>query len=158
MIRPARDADAPGLVALIAACWAEYPGCVMDLDGENPELRRFASYCAEQGGAAWVAELGGEIVGMVATVPLGGGEWEIKRLYVARPLRGAGLALRLLATAEGFAAERGAGCLVLWSDTRFDRAHRFYEKQGYARAGAVRALDDLSRSLEFGYAKVLGPA
>ena len=95
---------------------------------------------------------------MVATVPLGGGEWEIKRLYVARPLRGAGLALRLLATAEGFAAERRAARLVLWSDTRFDRAHRFYEKQGYVRAGPVRALNDLSHSLEFGYTKALGAA
>ena len=55
-LRPARDEDAPGLVAPIAACWAEYPGCVMDLDGENPELRRFASHCAERRGAAWVAE------------------------------------------------------------------------------------------------------
>ncbi len=153
VIRPARDEDAPGIVALIAACWAEYPGCVMDLDGENPELRRFASYCAEQDGAAWTAEQGGELVGMVATAPLGDGEWEIKRLYAARPLRGAGLAQKLLTTAESFAAERGAGRLVLWSDTRFDRAHRFYEKQGYVRAGPIRTLNDLSRSMEFHYAK-----
>ena len=129
----------------------------MDLDGENPELRRFASYCAQQGGAAWAAEQGSEIVGMVATVPLRKGEWEIKRLYVASPLRGTGLAQTLLTAAEGFAAEHGAGRLVLWSDTRFDRAHGFYEKQGYVRTGPVRALDDLSRSLEFGYAKPLGP-
>lgn len=158
VIRPLRDEDAPGLIALVAACWAEYPGCIMDLDGENPELRRFASYCTEAGGAAWVAEESGETVGMIATAPLGGGAWEVKRLYVARALRGAGLARALLATTEGFAAERGAGRLVLWTDTRFDRAHRFYEKHGYVREGPIRALDDLSRSLEFRYAKPLGPA
>ena len=42
---------------------------------------------------------------------------------------------------------------MLWSDTRFDRAHRFYEKRGYVRHGPIRVLHDLSNSLEFGYAK-----
>jgi ribosomal protein S18 acetylase RimI-like enzyme len=42
---------------------------------------------------------------------------------------------------------------VLWSDTRFDRAHRFYEKRSYVRHGAIRALNDISNSLEYGYAK-----
>ena len=156
-LRPLRDDDAPGLIALVDACWAEYPGCVMDLDGENPELRRFASYCAEAGGAAWVAGRDGEVAGMIGTAPLGAGEWEIKRLYVNSALRGSGLARRLLATAEGFAQESGAGRLVLWTDTRFDRAHRFYEKESYVRAGPIRALSDLSNSLEFRYAKPLGP-
>ena len=39
-IRDARDDDEPGLIALIAGVFAEYPGCVMDVDGELPELRR----------------------------------------------------------------------------------------------------------------------
>jgi GNAT superfamily N-acetyltransferase len=43
--------------------------------------------------------------------------------------------------------------MVLWTDTRFDAAHRFYEKRGYVRQGAIRILDDLSKSLEFRYAK-----
>ena len=98
----------------------------MDVDGENPDLRRFASHCADGGGAAWVAEQDGEIAGMIGTAPLGAGEWETKRLYVDGALRGTGIAKRLLATAEGLAQERGAQRLVLWTDTRFDRAHRFY--------------------------------
>jgi len=157
VIRPARDEDASGLIALVAACWAEYPGCVLDVDGENPDLRRFASYCAERGGAAWTAERAGEVVGMAGVVRLGNdGDWQIKRLYVADALRGTGLARAMLATAEGYAATQGASCLVLWTDTRFDRAHRFYERQGYVRMGALHVLDDLSRSLEFRYAKLLG--
>jgi GNAT superfamily N-acetyltransferase len=43
--------------------------------------------------------------------------------------------------------------MVLWTDTRFEAAHRFYEKHGYVRQGAIRILDDLSKSLEFRYAK-----
>jgi GNAT superfamily N-acetyltransferase len=45
--------------------------------------------------------------------------------------------------------------MKLWSDTRFDRAHRFYEKRGYVRSGPLRALGDKSNSVEFGYAKPL---
>ena len=70
VLRAGRDDDADAFIALIGACWAEYPGCVMDVDGEVPELRALASYYAEQGGALWVAEAGGRVVGMVATRPL----------------------------------------------------------------------------------------
>ena len=157
MIRPSRDEDAPGLITLVTACWAEYPGCILDVDGENPDLRRFASYCAGRGGAAWTAERDGEVVGFAGVVRLGDeGGWQLKRLYVAGTLRGSGLARTLLATAEAYAATHGAPSLVLWTDTRFDRAHRFYERQGYVRMGALHVLDDLSRSLEFRYAKPLG--
>ena len=64
-----------------------------------------------------------------------------------------GLAPALLATAEAHARAAGATRLVLWSDTRFDRAHRFYEKRSYVRHGPIRVLHDISNSLEFGYAK-----
>lgn len=48
---------------------------------------------------------------------------------------------------------RGAERLALWTDTRFARAHRFYERRGYLRHGSIRILDDLSNSLEFRYAR-----
>ena len=66
MLRAGRDTDAAGFITLIRDCWAEYPGCVFDLDGELPELRALASYFAEQDGALWVAEEAGTVVGMAA--------------------------------------------------------------------------------------------
>ena len=154
-VRPGRDDDAPGFIALVAACWAEYPGCVMDLDGEVPELRALASYYASQGGALWTAEADGAVVGMVATRPLGGGAWEICKMYVAATRRGAGTAQALIDVAERHARAHGATAMKLWSDTRFDRAHRFYEKHSYVRHGPVRVLNDRSNSIEFAYAKPL---
>jgi GNAT superfamily N-acetyltransferase len=154
-LRPGRDDDAAGFIDLIAACWAEYPGCVMDLDGEVPELRALASHYAVQGGALWAAEAGGAIVGMAATRPLGEGVWEVCKMYVARAQRGTGLAAALLAATENHARAGGGGTMKLWSDTRFDRAHRFYEKHSYVRSGPIRALDDVSNSIEFPYAKPL---
>jgi len=154
-LRPGRDDDAAGFIDLIAACWAEYPGCVMDLDGEVPELRGLASYYAGAGGALWVSDADGAIAGMVATRPLGEGAWEICKMYVAAARRGTGLAQALLRAGEGHARAAGGGTMKLWSDTRFERAHRFYEKHSYVRAGPIRALNDVSNSIEFAYAKPL---
>jgi GNAT superfamily N-acetyltransferase len=156
VIREGRDSDAEGFIALIDACWAEYPGCILDVDGELPELRALATYFAEAGGALWAAERQGEIIGMAATRPLGTDDaFEICKVYVARSVRGTGLAHALLGRAEAFARDAGARRLVLWTDTRFETAHRFYEKRGFVRQGSIRILDDLSKSLEFRYAKPL---
>jgi GNAT superfamily N-acetyltransferase len=90
---------------------------------------------------------------MIATRPLGGDVWEICRVYVDPSLHGGGLGHALLDVAEAHAMAQGAVRLVLWSDTRFERAHRFYEKRSYVRDGPIRVLHDISASLEFGYAK-----
>lgn len=152
-VRQGLDSDAAGVIALIGECWAQYPGIILDVDGEMPELRALATYYRGKGGTLWVAETLAEIVGMVATVPHDAGIWEICRVYASPSAHGSGLGHRLLDTAEAHARAAGAMRLVLWSDTRFDRAHRFYEKRGYIRSGPIRVLHDISNSLEFGYAK-----
>jgi GNAT superfamily N-acetyltransferase len=152
-IRPGRDTDADGFIALIGACWDEYPSIIFDVDAELPELRALASHYAGKNGALWAAEAGGRIVGMIGVVPHSVDAWEIVRLYLLQPYRGTDLAPRLLAIAEARARSAGATRLVLWSDTRFDRAHRFYEKRSYVRRGPIGVLHDISNSLEFGYAK-----
>ena len=146
-VRPGRDTDAAGFIALIARCWADYPGVVLHVDEEAPELRALASYYRERGGAVWVA---GDVQGMIAVKPSGAGMWEICKVYVHPDLHGTGLAHRLMDVAEGHAARAGATGLELWTDTRFDRAHRFYAKRGYVR-GVVRALYDLCDSSEWQY-------
>ena len=90
---------------------------------------------------------------MIAVRRLDDPAWEICRVYVDPALHGSRPGPRLLDHAEAYAIAAGAGRLLLWSDTRFDRAHRFYEKWSYVRHGPIRVLDDISNSLEFGYAK-----
>jgi GNAT superfamily N-acetyltransferase len=152
-IRPGRDTDDPGIIALIASCWSRYSGVHMNVDGEMPELHALASYYDQRNGALWIAEDGGRIIGMIATRPLDQGTWEICRVYVAPSLHGGGLGHELLDHGERHAITAGAERLALWSDTRFDRAHCFYEKRSYVRHGPVRVLNDISNSLEFPYAK-----
>jgi GNAT superfamily N-acetyltransferase len=200
VIRPGSDQDAEGFIALIGACWAEYPGCVLDVDAEKPELHALASHMRSQGGALWTAERAGRVVGMVGTYPerphasdiaplppergrswvrgaRGSGTARRARAPSPQPslppragererivgqsraytstarFRGTGLADRLLDHAEAHAIAAGARRLALWTDTRFERAHRFYERRGYVRSGLIRALGDLSNTIEFHYAK-----
>ena len=82
LIRPGRDDDAEGFVALVGRCWADYPGCVLDLEHEERKLLALASYYAERDGALWVAEDGRAVVGMIAALPLEHGQWEIAKVYV----------------------------------------------------------------------------
>ncbi|MHC4670063.1 MAG: GNAT family N-acetyltransferase [Planctomycetota bacterium] len=149
-VRPATDADADGVIDLIARVFAEYPGCVLDVDAEEPELRapgsRFDRF--------WVAEERGAVVGCIACA-LHDDLVELKKLYLDRRARGRGLARDLVDLVERTAREHGVSRIELWSDTRFETAHRVYEHLGYTRSGRTRDLHDLSRTTEYHFFKRL---
>lgn len=83
----------------------------------------------------WVAEAGGAVVGMVAAVPAGRGELELKRMSVSREHRGHGLARALCQEVLGFARARGYGAVVLSTSMVQVAAQRLYEGQGFRRVG-----------------------
>jgi putative acetyltransferase len=151
-IRPATDADGDGLAALIAGCFAEYEGCLFDRAAEFPELDAIATHFQNKGGAIWVAAHDGSIVGSIACAPIEeAGTVELFKLYVAREMRGRGLARALLDHVLGFARERSASAVRLFTDTRFLDAHRFYERNGFERQPGSRPLNDISNSFEYPY-------
>jgi N-acetylglutamate synthase-like GNAT family acetyltransferase len=151
VIRAAADADAKGVIDLIARVYAEYPGCVLDVEREEPGLLAPAS--AFDG--FWVLEDAGRVVGCAA-IAFHSGFAEMKKVYLDRAWRGRGLGRRLVETVEEAARRRGARRIELWSDTRFATAHAVYERLGYVRTGRVRELHDLSRTTEIHFAKSLG--
>jgi putative acetyltransferase len=156
VIRDARDDDASGLIALIGGVFDEYPGCVLELDHEMPQLRAVATAFTAEGGRFWVAELDGGVIGCggiaPAKDPAGA---ELKHLYVAKRARRAGLGTRFVALIEDEARRRGSSFVELWSDTRFEDAHRLYERLGYTRSAHTRELNDLSNTIEFHFLKEL---
>jgi putative acetyltransferase len=156
VIRAAQDDDSENLIRLIGAVYAEYPGCVLDVDAEMPELRKPASAAEIDDGCWWVAESGREIVGSVAVVPEGENVVELKKLYVSPALRRRGLGAQLVALAEREARGRRASRVILWTDTRFADAHRLYARLGYVQAPRTRVLGDLSNTIEYHYSKELG--
>jgi putative acetyltransferase len=151
VIRSARDEDGESLIVLIGAVFSEYPGCVLDVDVDMPELRNPASSAKAESGRWWVAEIDGQVVGSAAVMPFEEKTVELKRLYISPLARRRGLGAHLVALAESEARS-----LILWTDTRFEDAHRLYDRLGFVRAPGTRALNDGSNTVEYHYAKDLG--
>ncbi len=155
-IRPVRDDDSLDLIALIARCWSEYPGCVLDVHGEEPDLLAPASAYQRAGGILWVAEGRGGIAACGGVRPSSAdGTAELIKLYVDPTWRRRGLGRALSERIERRAREMGATRIELWSDTRFETAHRLYVTLGYEDLGETRDLHDLSDTTELHYAKSL---
>lgn len=155
-LRDARDTDAEGLIALIGSVFAEYPGCLLDVEGEIPELLRIASAFAELHGEFWVAERDGRVVGCVGYAPAHDpGGIELKKLYVARTERQHGLGAALLDLVVEAGVRHRARFIDLWSDTRFETAHRFYERRAFKRGPHTRELHDSSDTVEYYYRREL---
>jgi putative acetyltransferase len=158
VLRPARDDDGDAVAAVIAACFAEYPGCFYEAS-EFPELARMGSAYAERGGAAWVVERQGRVVGSIAVfatrVPA---VYEVTKVYLAAECRGRGTAAEMLDVAVAAAAARGARLVRLFTDTRFHTAHRFYARNGFRRLPGERFIADVSASWEYLYVRPLAAA
>jgi putative acetyltransferase len=139
----------------MAAAFAEHPGCIF-VPEENSELARFASAYAARGGAAWVAEAGGAVVGSLAVAPTTvPARFELFKVYVAAAARGRGLAALMLEEARAFVAARGGCVLELFTDTRFHGGHRFYERQGFVRVPGERWLGAADGAWERHYVRAL---
>lgn len=158
-LRPVRDDDADAMADLIGGVYAEYPGCVLDLPGVDADLRAPRTTIEANRGDWWVVEDDrGQVVATCGWAPTAGSDEpgiELKRLYVAPSRRGRGLGRWLVEQVEQVARERGCRVVELWSDTRFDDAHRLYERLGYERRPETRQLHDPSDTTEYQFRKVL---
>jgi len=144
---------APAVVELISSVFAEY-GMTFDPSDFDRDLLAIQSYYLDRGGWFFVLSDGGRVVGTVAALPQSDGACEIKRLYLLAAYRGRGWGRALLEhilAQMGCAGHREA---VAWSDARLDTAHRVYTRLGFSRIGD-RVLDDIDRSREYGFRKVL---
>ncbi len=153
-IEPARPSDAAAVVALIGAVFAEY-GFRWDPALEVPDLLDFDRRYSGSTGAFWVARLDGRVVGSVGVERLPDGQAELHRLYLDATLRGRGVGRALVETVLAWCRHAGVHRLTLWSDTRFDRAHRLYERMGFRQTGERELVDDPNDTREFGYERAV---
>ena len=155
VIRPAANSDSPGIIDLVARCFADYPGCVLDVNREERGLLTPTSSFAR----FWVLVRRDErVVGSIACTEHeidGAPGVELKKCYLHPAVRGRGWARHLVALVEDHARARERPIVELWSDTRFVTAHAVYRHLGYAPTGAERALHDLSDTREFHFVKRL---
>ncbi len=124
-IRPMTAADAPFVADLTTQLG--YPSSAEET------VERLAGFDARH--AALVAEDDGNAVGWVhvALVPslAMGLTADIGGLVVDDAHRSGGIGAELLAAAEAWAREHGAARMVVRSRIARERAHRFYEREGY---------------------------
>lgn len=149
-VSPATADDVPGVIALIGRVYAEY-GFVYDPAVEVPDLLAFARHYEPPGGAFFVVRHEGRVAGSVGVAALDAHAAELHRLYLDAALRGQGTGRALAEAVLEWCRARGMHRLVLWSDTRFDRAHRLYERMGFRRTGERALPGDVNQTREYGF-------
>ncbi len=149
-IRLATPADCDGIVELIDGVLIEYGDriCLTEGGSEADLLDLEAGY-RSQGGEFWVLESVKDgvsrIVGTHATRADPSNPSEVctfKRLYLHRALRGTHWGHDLMQITIDWARETGFKRVEFWSDTRFERAHRFFEKFDFQKSGEQRQMTD----------------
>lgn len=140
-LRPVRPGEADRLAALNLRCWREtYAGLVgpaaldpASLPGRRRRWRRMLARPA-QGGAAIVAELGGEPVGYGLCGPQREddrlADAEIYALYLLRRAQGRGLGRALMRAMTQTLRAWGATSLDVWALERNPAAVGFYRALG----------------------------
>lgn len=133
-IRPARPADLDALVALLGELFS------IEADFRPDPVRQRKGLSLLLGDrlrrAVLVAEVGGEIVGMVTgqmviSTSEGAASVWVEDMVVAGSVRRKGIGKRLLRAVEEWAAARGATRLQLLADRENPPALRFYEARGW---------------------------
>jgi len=148
IIRPGTRDDAAGVIALIGAVFVEYDW-IYDPPAEVPDLIDFDAHYAAPHGAFWVVVDGNRVVGSVGVDWRGAGTAELHRLYLDRGQRGRGLGEALVGLVVDWCRAESIRRLELWSDTRFEHAHRLYLRLGFRRDGERTLVGDINDTREY---------
>jgi putative acetyltransferase len=159
--------DAPGAISVIREVFDEY-GFTWDEDGYHADLYDVSGVYLEAGDEFFVARLDGEVVGTVAVeffeqlpgslgrtgevdgkVRVLGADCSMERLYVRPSARKSGIGGALVAHAMEAARAKRRRAMEIWSDKRFETAHRLYGRFG-AHVVGDRVCDDPDDSPEWG--------
>jgi putative acetyltransferase len=142
-LRPAQPQDRDAIIALIDDVLSEY-GDRLSLDVADRDLLDLDGYYVAAGGMFIVLEDMGRIRGTHAAIPVAQqpGVCIFRRLYLETGLRGGPWGSRLMQWALDWAREHGMHRIEFWSDTRFERAHRFFARFGFQRDGRIRTIED----------------
>ena len=157
-IEPAGHEHAPEVIELIHRVFDEYEFIWDPLDEFWDLLTEHHAfpYRTPIGGMWVMRDDEGTVVGSIAAERVDGPTVELHRLYLDAHLRGQGLGRKLFETGVEWVREHGAWRIELWSDTRFEDAHRLYERLGYVKAD-TRELDDVNNTVEFKYEREIEP-
>ena len=166
-IRPATNADVPGVVDVIHTVYDEY-SFTWEPDGYHKDLYDIEGHYDGQDDRFYVAVIDGFIVGTVAIalfdliagdvgqirqldgfLRVQGCDCALERLYVHPKARRTGVGSGLLKHTFEIARAENRQAMELWSDKKFVDAHRLYGKLG-AKVVGERLCHDPDQSPEWG--------
>ena len=132
LVRPLVDKDVEEVRRLVLGIQNGEFGVPITLEAQ-PDLVDPAGYFRHGAGDIWVAELAGEVVGVIALIDIGAGDGALRKMFVRADARGAGLgaAKALLDGLRAHARAAGLRHIYLGTIEEFRAAHRFYEKHGF---------------------------
>ena len=156
-IREADKKDIEELINLIEKIFTEYD-MDFDVDEELPDFLNYEKHYGDGGiNKLLVAEhsQNGILAGCTA-LKIEDDLPRLSRVYVRKKDRGEGVGKRLVGRAVEYAQSKNYSWIHLWTDTRFERAHRFYRNMGYEYTGRVKPLGDINDSYEYHFRKYIG--
>lgn len=114
---------------------------------EQSDLHDIDGFYRRGDGEFWVALAGGEVVGSIAMLDIGGGRAALRKMFVRTSYRGRehGTAAKLLARLIAHAEAVGMAEIYLGTTAKFLAAHRFYEKAGFSQIGEHELPDRFPR-------------
>lgn len=86
-------------------------------------------------GRFWVAVENDKVIGTVAIRDVGKDTAKLNRMFVLKEHHGKGVGQKLLDQAISFAKEHGFKEVILNTHLNMNRAHHFYEKNGFKKVG-----------------------
>ena len=136
-IRRAIPADAPGILACLAAAFEPYRAEYSPEAYSDTTLTPQTIHARLTAMTVLVAVVADEVVGTIACNAAASGEGHLRGMAVLRSWQGHGLADRLLRASEDELRARGCRRVTLDTTAPLQRAIRFYTRHGYQPSGRV---------------------
>jgi len=140
IIREAREADLPALIAMFAADQLGGHGDTSDPEAYPEYARAFAGIAASPNQTLYVAERDADVVGTFQTMittslnARGSSAMIIEAVQTRGDMRGQGIGAQMIEFAIAEAKRRGLRLVQLTSNASRTDAHRFYERLGFKQS------------------------
>lgn len=153
VIRAWQPTDRQVAAEVIRSVLAEY-GIGWEPDGADRDVYEVETAYVQVGGAFWVVEQQGQVVGTAAFYPVnrGVGTVEIRKMYLLPQVRGKGLGRWLLQRLEQEIAAQGFRKVWIETASVLKEAVKLYESGGYLPATGIE-----TERCDLIYSKVLQP-
>jgi len=144
--RPVERRDVPEVVAIVRAVLAEF-GFVYGVGSPTDvQVESLPEVYTDAGGAFFVAEHDGRIVGTAGVFPLGEpGVFELRKMYVSDAARGQRLGPKLFELCRAHVRAQGGHRIALDTAEGMTTAIALYERLGFVRDDAYRGAERCTR-------------